>query len=55
MTMKKIFLFFFLLISSWSLEAKEPKKPTICLNMIVKNETKVIERCLESVKPLIDY
>ncbi len=27
---------------------------TICLNMIVKNESKVIERCLASVKPLID-
>lgn len=29
--------------------------PTICLNMIVKNEKPVIERCLESVKPYIDY
>jgi len=29
--------------------------PTICLNMIVKNESHVIKRCLESVKPLIDY
>ena len=29
--------------------------PTICLNMIVKNESKVIERCLESLKPHIDY
>ncbi len=27
----------------------------ICLNMIVKNESAVIRRCLESVKPLIDY
>lgn len=36
--------------------AEEPvKKKTICLNMIVKNETKVITRCLKSVKPLIDY
>src|SRR5271157_3544084 len=26
----------------------------ICLNMIVKNESKVIARCLESVKGLID-
>ena len=31
------------------------KHKTICLNMIVKNETRVIRRCLESVKPLIDY
>ncbi len=33
------------------LEAKEK----ICLNMIVKDESRVIKRCLESVKPLIDY
>lgn len=30
-------------------------KKTICVNMIVKNETKVIQRCLGSVKPIIDY
>ena len=30
-------------------------KETICLNMIVKNEKDVIVRCLDSVKPLIDY
>jgi glycosyltransferase involved in cell wall biosynthesis len=29
-------------------------KATICLNMIVKNEAHVIERCLASAKPLID-
>lgn len=28
---------------------------TICLNMIVKDESRVILRCLESVKELIDY
>jgi glycosyltransferase involved in cell wall biosynthesis len=28
---------------------------TICLNMIVKDEAHVIERCLASVKPFIDY
>ena len=28
--------------------------PTICLNMIVKNESRVIERLLNSVAPLID-
>jgi len=28
---------------------------TICLNMIVKNEAPVIRRCLDSVRPLIDY
>ncbi len=31
------------------------KKQTICLNMIVRNESHVIKRCLSSVKPLIDY
>ena len=31
-----------------------PKK-TICLNMIVRDETPVIERCLASVKDVIDY
>ncbi len=30
-------------------------RPTICLNMIVKNESPVIERCLASVKSLIDH
>jgi len=30
-------------------------KKTICLNMIVKNESSVITRCLDSVKHLIDY
>ena len=29
-------------------------KPSISLNMIVKNEAHVIERCLASVKPWID-
>jgi glycosyltransferase involved in cell wall biosynthesis len=29
--------------------------PTVGLCMIVKNEAPVIERCLESVRPLIDY
>lgn len=30
-------------------------KQTVCLNMIVKDEAHVIERCLDSAKPLIDY
>jgi len=30
-------------------------KQKICLNMIVKNESAVIKRCLDSVKPVIDY
>ena len=28
--------------------------PKICLNMIVKNESKIIERCIKSVYHLID-
>jgi glycosyltransferase involved in cell wall biosynthesis len=30
-------------------------RKTICLNMIVRDEAEVIEECLASVKPLIDY
>lgn len=30
-------------------------EPTICLNMIVKDESQVIERCLASVKGVVDY
>ena len=30
-------------------------KNSVCLNMIVKNESKVILRCLESVKDIVDY
>ena len=29
-------------------------KPTLCLNMIVKNESRIIQRLLESVVPIID-
>ena len=47
------YLFFVLLVGIISLEAS-PSQP-ICLNMIVKNESAVIKRCLASVKPLIDY
>jgi len=32
----------------------KPSKPSICLCMIVKNESRVIERCLASVRGLID-
>ena len=31
------------------------RRQTICLCMIVKNEAEVIERCLESVRPILDY
>ncbi len=46
--------FFVLLFFIFKVETSFAKQ-TICLNMIVKNESKVIKRCLESVKPLIDY
>ncbi len=49
--MKKALLIL-LFLTSWTFATERPK---ICLNMIVKNESKVIERCLQSVKPLIDY
>jgi len=35
--------------------AAEPVKKSICLNMIVRDEAPVIARCLQSIKPLIDY
>jgi len=68
--MRKIFLFLFIaLFSCYADEAlpllpeeKTPdqavdpiEKPSLCLHMIVRNEAHVIRRCLDSVKPLIDY
>lgn len=50
--MKKFFIFLIVVCSQ--LLAKDGR-PSICLNMIVKNEEPVIERCLASVKPYIDY
>ena len=44
------YLFFILISTSlWG------ARPTVCLNMIVKDEEEVIGRCLESVKPYIDH
>ena len=51
----RILFYILMLIASWNIEAEEKSKPKVCLNMIIKNESKVIERCLESAKPLIDY
>lgn len=50
--MFKIFIILCCLLGSCSGDAEKPK---VCLNMIVKNESAVIERCLGSVKPFIDY
>lgn len=46
--------FWIFLIFCSFLTAEPPKKKTICLNMIVKNESHVIRRCLDSVMPIID-
>jgi len=36
------------------MEFIESTRPTLCLNMIVKNESKIIHRLLDSVLPIID-
>jgi glycosyltransferase involved in cell wall biosynthesis len=46
--MRNIYLFFLLHVSVFA-------NPSICLNMIVKNESHVIQRALNSVKHWIDY
>ena len=43
-----------ILIHTISKKKMKDQSTTICLNMIVKNESSVIERCLNSVLPLID-
>lgn len=53
--MRKTFLFFLSLFFISAVVYSEPVKKTVCLNMIVKDESEVIERCLASVKHLIDY
>lgn len=49
-----VFCFFFLFVGLFAEEIPANKKK-VCLNMIVKNETRVITRCLASAKPIIDY
>ncbi|MFI5334311.1 MAG: glycosyltransferase, partial [Chlamydiales bacterium] len=36
-------------------DSNTPQRQKICLNRIVKDESKIIRRCLDSVKPFIDY
>lgn len=50
----KFFIFILSIFISFYSQAEE-KHGKVCLNMIVKDESRVIERCLSSVKPLIDY
>ncbi|CUI17062.1 hypothetical protein PNK_1450 [Candidatus Protochlamydia naegleriophila] len=51
------YIFIFCSFFVFDLDAQEIKssRERICLNMIVKDETPVIERCLATVKPIIDY
>ena len=52
---KEILVFIFLFFPFIAHAEDLPKRKTVCLNMIVKNESKVITRCLSTVLPLIDY
>lgn len=47
--------FLILILSLMSVKSFAKEGKTVCLNMIVKDESRVIERCLKSVLPLIDY
>ncbi len=44
-----------ILCFTFLLSVVDSTENTICLNMIVKDEAPVIKRCLESIKPFIDY
>lgn len=48
-------MYWILFLLLFNIATAEEKPVKICLNMIVKDETKVIRRCLESAKPIIDY
>ncbi len=50
-----VYLLLFIFVQMLNASDYSLGKQTICLNMIVKNESDVIERCLNSVKPVIDY
>lgn len=53
--MKKLGLILVFSVFFCSFGYTKEEKKTVCLNMIIKDESKVICRCLESVKPIIDY
>ncbi len=55
MRLKSIFFLFFIFISHLSAKNTASQTKTICLNMIVKDESQVIKRSLASVKNIIDY
>lgn len=54
--LSKYVLFAIVLLFPYLLQADtpKPKRKTVCVNMIVKNEKEVITRCLTSVLPIID-
>lgn len=51
---KIFFSFIIITLSLVPLKIKSEQHPHVCLTMIVRNEEKIIERCLNSAKPLID-
>lgn len=53
--MKATLLLLYLLLNHFCLAGSESASRKVCLNMIVKNESKVIQTCLSSVKKYIDY
>lgn len=53
--MKRLTMRVVILLLLFFLPLSAEEKKTVCLNMIVKNEKDVITRCLNSVKPIIDY
>ena len=55
--MRTLVIAFFTFFGPPPSEAAPEEKPLphLCLNMIVKNEKHVIQRCLDSVLPIIDY
>lgn len=55
--MPRLLLLFFCLYWAFAIAqpSEESSRPKICLNMIVKDEEGIIERCLASVRPIVDY
>lgn len=52
---RKILFVLFLFFFSYATAELDPPKKKICLNMIVKNESRIIKRCLNSVAGIVDY
>jgi glycosyltransferase involved in cell wall biosynthesis len=55
MLTKIVFAIFICSFVHCTAEHPEQKRKTVCLNMIVKDESAVIRRCLASTKKVIDY